>query len=82
MGHSEASLYKTASRGEPLTRGSRGSCISCGAIEVDEALLFLFEVPREARVLARSRNRPREPEAEGSDDEPGRGKGELWGVVV
>ena len=77
MGHSEASLYRTASRGEPLTRGSRGKRISWGAIEVDEALLFLFEVPRDARVFARSRKRLRDPEAEGRDEPPGRGKVEL-----
>jgi hypothetical protein len=74
IGHSAASLYKTASRGEPLTRGSRGKRISWGAIEVDEALLFLFEVPKDASVFARSRKRPRDAEPEGRDAVPGRGK--------
>lgn len=55
MGHSDASLYRYASMGCPLKLGSLGSCISCGvrlAAEFDRD-----EVVREARVLARPRNK-------------------------
>jgi hypothetical protein len=49
---------------------------------VDDALLFLFDVPNDASVFARSRKRPREPETDGRDEAPGRGKVALWGVDV
>ena len=52
IGHSEASLYRYASMGWPLTCGSLGNRISCG---VRSGEWLLDPVAREARVLARPR---------------------------
>jgi hypothetical protein len=54
MGHSLASLYKFTSIGDPLTKGSFGSCSSRGVKSVCEPY---FDVVRAARVFARVRKR-------------------------
>jgi hypothetical protein len=55
MGHSEASLYKAASIGRPLTVGSFGSCSSCGVIS--DGAELVRGVVSAARVFARPRKK-------------------------